>query len=931
MFEGLKDLDMKKFGDVFGDLSHLKDLFDKGGVPGGAPGGAGDALKNLDLSKLFDGIKDKKGGVDKNKKDKKPKEEMIGECDGPGTTCRADGVPVCNCAAGSFCAGGGAENFKNNTDTCVLRPGQPCVFDGNSDPTCSSGKCSKIPTCTETIQKCDFGPEGSPCTNNTDCNPRDGLACNATSEVCDSCGPGKSCNPGSDPPGCCDPYRCELGFRSVNVKRRLDGRGEGEIGELIKTPRCCSDTYTAPCDDDFSCCNSKDACALTGGTDFGVGQKDRKDCCRRFGARCSSADECCPTREDGTAIDFAGSDCVKAQGGDRRCCIVQGASCTAKTAGGSGSTACCGNQLEGNSQVNCIGGDLLTGQRPTCSSCIQTGNSCIRNTECCDFLKKGDASNEGQVCVGADNEEGITITPGVCGDCRDVGETCAIRKQQGANDPKTKTLDDNDCCNNPSDIKERLQCGKVKEQTEHELQNVVNETLFELRGSSSFDFTTDNRCCVAVGGVCRNTTDCCQFVSSPDVTVKRCVGLDDSCTPDIGHCVAMPNGDIMDDLGRRLSGSGPVGVEAAPSSSLPLNALNRTNPHSSEAKLSQMKQAKEKREKKRIRTKAPWLDHLFGFSLAFSDDCSLIAVGEPGTDEQQGAVSVYRLRPPTDVQGQKTRGGEGAKALPFTFATRPARHLVTRKDPPLAGRRLSWTADPTRDRVSLQTRRLTLSLSAATPTEKSQQEPSSEVHIETVNVDLAPPRRRFSPRSRDRGGKALFGSAVTHCSVPLQQSEGESGETEYVHFLAVSAPGSWHGNVYVYVLTEGEGDTGLGGSLTGSVGDDRKTGFGYEMVQELVSQGGKGPFDFLQRLSLRDAGGFGEARMGQSVQFVKNENAETDEIVLLTTEQREGAQAYGFKMDTDRVWPPFSKMMPSEIERFGKDLEDVLAVSVASS
>uniref|UniRef100_A0A0G4I012 Disintegrin domain-containing protein n=1 Tax=Chromera velia CCMP2878 TaxID=1169474 RepID=A0A0G4I012_9ALVE len=994
MFDGLKgalklpDGDLSKFGDLFGDLTHFKDLFerDKEGK---------NALKDLDLTKLFDGIKDKK--------DKKKMPDMMGECDGPGATCRSNGVPVCQCAPESFCAANTPANALNNSDTCVLRPRQPClnppdavlscVVKGGTNPECSSGTCQKTVSkqgfgngtqIVEKVKKCAPGLEGSPCTNNTDCDAFDGLACNTTveSQVCDVCGPAASC----EDTGCCDGYRCKnFTFgdtgSSSSRGRRLNGGElvEKEVELLRTTSKCCADTGGAPCTGrDGSCCDKNDVCVRSSEKQLGVASI--KTCCRSFGAPCESASECCPTSEKGGQFGKTknpeGSDC-RGSPGAKRCCIAEGASCS-KSKAGKGILDCCGNDLPANSQINCIGGGPDTA--PRCGACITDGNTCTRNTECCSFLRAGDEG--GQACQNVTEVKGgekFEIIPGTCEQCSGLNETCTKspnRRLRGSE----YDFEGNDCWNNPEDLFKRMDCGRTKDENN--------------------ELTEGARCCVQKKGKCQEDTDCCQKVKGGEIKVEKMRECD------AGHCRTRRIG--MDR--RRMSG-GVVGVDAARSTStslldeVPLNALNRTNPHASEAKRDAMRQSKEKMERKKKRsnkkrnpTKAPWLDHLFGFSLAFSHDCSLLAVGEPGTDEQQGAVSVYRLRTETpDSSNQPAAVREGKEnesasppPLPFTFATRPSRRLVTRRDPPLAGCRLSWAADPTRDRVSLQTRRLTLRLSSETPplsaksspTESSEtallaadsasadaeadeddrdplnspspsphQTTNRQVQFETVNVDLAPPRRRFSPRSRDRGGKALFGTAVAQCSVPLKGSGGDEEEDAYVHFLAVSAPGSWHGNVYVYVLTEGEGESGLGGSVTGSVGDDLSSGFGYEMVQELVSQGGRGPFDFLQRLSLRDAGGFGEARMGQTVRFERrqtqtqremsdeakagddSEEWKDEEIILLTTEQREGAQAYGFRMFTRGgkgeeeslpVWPPFSRLQGTEMESFSTAFETAL-------
>uniref|UniRef100_A0A0G4FD71 Disintegrin domain-containing protein n=1 Tax=Chromera velia CCMP2878 TaxID=1169474 RepID=A0A0G4FD71_9ALVE len=779
MFDGLKDAlkigggdgDMGKFADLFGDLSHLKDLFGKDGD------GGGDALKNLDLSKLFDGVKDKKGGA-KNK-DKKGKDA---------TDCDA------------------------------------------------------------------FEPM---------------LACNSTTGTCDECGPGVMCNVTTGMGGgCCDPYQCQELIETGDGNRRLSG--EGEKGEhIVIETRCCATTMGPSCGkEDDNCCNPDDSCLKTSKKDFGQ-SIPQTTCCRRFATSCDSAAECCPPSKG----EFSESSCEEGL-----CCINEGSSCDSGPGGGSKNRNCCGNSNKGFAANNCLKIERINGGTALCGPCRQPEQDCFKNSDCCD--PKMQDKKGGNVCIGAaDNSTGKF--PGLCGACRTLGEPCTRVTPSKVN---------KECCNRPGDPS-RVKCEEVK----------INGTK-----------TEDTVCCVGFEGACEEDEDCCQLAFNPPDLIRACVN---------STCLTVePPDEILKDIGsdrRRLSGSaGPVGVEASSSAlvGLPLNAQNRTNPHSSEAKREMMKQSKEKRKRKRSPAKAPWLDHLFGFSLAFSQDCSLLAeysVGEPGTDEQQGAVSVYRLRRPVDDLSEANE--KGSNSSPFTFATRPARLLVTRGDPPLSGRRLSWSADPTKDRVTLETRRLTLS-----PPKRDE---SRQVDIEAVRVDLAPPRRRFRPRGRDRGGKALFGSAVTQCSAPVA-----AGSDEFVHFLAVSAPGSWHGNVYVYVLTEGQ----AGGSMTGSVGDQRAGGFGYEIVQELVSQGGKGPYDFLQRLSLRDAGGFGEARMGQTVKFEIKENSE--EMLLLTTEQREGAQAYGFKMgtkETEPVWPPFSRLSPAQMEVLNTE-SDVALPGLAS-
>uniref|UniRef100_A0A0G4I2G0 Disintegrin domain-containing protein n=1 Tax=Chromera velia CCMP2878 TaxID=1169474 RepID=A0A0G4I2G0_9ALVE len=1104
LFDGLKDVlkgpdgdGAKKFADIFGDLGHLKDMFEKEGGEGGGKGIEG--LKDLDLSKLFGDLKDKKK-LGKDKKEKK--RDMLGECDGPGAVCRSAGNLVCDCGSinATFCASPNSQVGNNNT--CVLRPGQKCSNAPTSDQvagasvgnTCASTKCLKD-SFSGGNEVCGKGKEGTPCDRNTDCNflvkEQNGLEgggrllCNTTEGLCSGCGGQNDCTSDDD---CCSPTVCK-------------GNSGSQGGSS-----CCFKSQEGPCRFSEDCCDSKDSCTRLNRSPIG-GPKRIALCCRRSKEQCSSPSDCCPSYSSGTLgdpklLDFDGQDCV-----DNSCCIRTGAPCD-NVGKNFGSANCCGNTgfKVTNDQIACVTDQ--TTRETRCSQCLPQGEVCNNRFECCGA--KNENNPKGNDCLESDSCSGKT---GMCAPCLSLGDSC----------------DDsfNNCCRSPRDSADRLAClGPNVNQTECCVREGGNCTSaddccpfvstpneFFQDPSPVFCNLTSNTCerCTADGGSCGQNEECCSEFCNPSTSTcdtcaeiaqtcadsdaccpdadgtspiecdpttnqcRECVAKDarcsstdeccnrripttnpngnvcrlnggndkkcDTCIPrgvgcqvdndggspccqnpkdstttlrcgggaavaggdfccvpdgepckDASHCCGTPRTDRecsgsicrSEPPKRRLSGggSGGVGVEASSSGGIPLNRQNRANPHSSEAKRDAMLESKEKRERKnkkntkRAPTKAPWLDHLFGFSLAFSHDCSLLAVGEPGTDEQQGAVSVYRLRvedpdgQPNPNAGAKANTNLKAHAYPFTFATRPARRLVTRKDPPLAGRRLTWTADPTKDRVSLETRRLTLFLAASktsakdSKSDKQQQmeteeegENANSLHIETVNVDLAPPRRRFSPRSRDRGGKALFGSAVAHCSMPLKKGKDgvEEDKEEYVHFLAVSAPGSWHGNVYVYVLTEGEGegDALLGGSLTGSVGDDRKTGFGYEIVQELVSQGGRGPFDFLQRLSLRDAGGFGEARMGQTVQFEKRKregdaqavekSGEVDEresvggeetIFLLTTEQREGAQAYGFKMNAGEgegapVWPPFTRMQPWEIETFSADVAAEVSSAVA--
>uniref|UniRef100_A0A0G4H869 Dickkopf N-terminal cysteine-rich domain-containing protein n=1 Tax=Chromera velia CCMP2878 TaxID=1169474 RepID=A0A0G4H869_9ALVE len=635
---------------------------------------------------------------------------------------------------------------------------------------------------------------------------------------------------------------------------------EGE--KICKCPQ-----ETSFCASPFSKVNSnRNSCVLRAGESciFGgpSGEKNEKLCASDFcpennGRLCKQGEY---RTACGSVADCSDKDGPVDCGIDGVCCIPVSKTCDASK-GSSASRNCCGNKQPGNSQINCV--TPAENQTPDasgiCSDCRETSENCLRTSECCQFLDR--KRPEGSVCIGEETGTGVR---GKCGSCLSLGF-------KGCSPGSLET----DCCKNPNDPEQGLKC----------------------KGAPQ-------ACCIGMQDTC----------SPPGEQGGCCPGTKCKQGTERAKCKSLGQDR------RRLSGSGPVGVEAAASAGglfdfgVPLTLQNRTNPHGSGAKREALGRAKEKRERKglrRVPLKAAWLDHYFGYSLAFSDDCSLLAVGEPGTDEQQGAVSVYRL---SNIEGQPSEqeGGESnpAPQLSFTFAMPPKRRLVTRPDPPLAGSRLSWTANPSTDRVSLSTDRFFFSNAVSDadgeenpdPEEEKEEEtqPHIEVHHETVTVDLAPPRRRFRPVSRDRGGKALFGTAVSQCSVPISPDSDE-----YVHFLAVSAPGSWHGNVYIYALTQAE----TGGSVTGRVGDDLKFGFGYEMVQELVSQGGKGPFDFLQRLTLRDAGGFGEARLGQTVQFETRETEER-ETVLRTTEQREGAQAYRFRMDTadEHQWPPFVRM-----------------------
>uniref|UniRef100_A0A0G4HNB5 Dickkopf N-terminal cysteine-rich domain-containing protein n=1 Tax=Chromera velia CCMP2878 TaxID=1169474 RepID=A0A0G4HNB5_9ALVE len=561
-------------------------------------------------------------------------------------------------------------------------------------------------------------------------------------------------------------------------------------------------------------------------------------------------------------------------GPDEVCCQPAGLSCAVSKFG---ARTCCGaaGELYSGGEIRgltCVEDQTKNDAIGVCAQCQPT--NCFANVECCGYPNT--------VCTGA------TEVRGSCTPCVPVGSECSVVSAQN-----------NDCCPNPV-------TGIV---------GLPNECTQVGQG---------NACCVPSGQACRDNSDCCPGTGS--------------CSFSEGAQRDVCGGDPPVIKERRLSGTGPVGVEASASPlgdlGVPLSLHNIDNPHDSQAKRDALGRAKEKRERKaRVGRKQPmkarWLDHYFGYSIAFSEDCSLLAVGEPGTDEQQGAVSVYRLKEmETGTRKAADDTTLSTSTAPFPFATHPKRQVVTRPNPPLAGKRLTWTATPTHDTVSLSSHRLFLSHEEEEQNSENEEEentfheqpetpPTPSVELQTLTVDLAPPRRRFRPRSRDLGGKALFGTAVAQCSVAI----GDSADNdEHVHFLVVSAPGSWHGNVYVYALTEGE----RGGSVTGSVGDDGKTGYGYEIVQELVAQGGKGPFEFLQRLTLRDAGGFGEARMGQTVRFLESvtqenneEEEEKNEVVLLTTEQRENDQVYGFRMNRQNPKsPPFSRMAPSDLQGF---------------
>uniref|UniRef100_A0A0G4G5K1 Uncharacterized protein n=1 Tax=Chromera velia CCMP2878 TaxID=1169474 RepID=A0A0G4G5K1_9ALVE len=268
----------------------------------------------------------------------------------------------------------------------------------------------------------------------------------------------------------------------------------------------------------------------------------------------------------------------------------------------------------------------------------------------------------------------------------------------------------------------------------------------------------------------------------------------------------------------------------------------------------------------------PWSDHFFGHSLAFSPDCSLLAVGEPGTDDNQGVVVVYRVT---------------ANDTKVKLASSPKLgSLVFHSSPPFSGSSLSWHADPLNDTVTV----------------------FSE---EKLKMTIVPPK---SVQRSKKEGNPLFGFAVSSCSLHLNSgsSPSASSQKRALHFLVASAPanvGERHGNVYAYILTA---------KIIQQKGGDgrirKMVRCHYELVQDLGYQGGVGPFVVLQRITLKDAGGFGEARMGDSVHFLMQKEAveatpaaqmeqnlaETETVFLQATEQRQGEAAYILRMDGDK-------------------------------
>lgn len=187
--------------------------------------------------------------------------------DGAGTACTSDG----NVCTDDECNGAGVCLNTNNTDPCS--DGDPCTF----DDTCAAGVCTSDPACGN-------GSVDGAC--GEECDPPDGLTCDATCQSLAVCGngviePGEGCDDGNLVAGdCCDAIcqaevgPCDDGDNCTTGDVCSAGSCEGALLDCSHLDSDCTDGQCdalngecisvdvnegGPCDDG-NACSAADVC-----------------------------------------------------------------------------------------------------------------------------------------------------------------------------------------------------------------------------------------------------------------------------------------------------------------------------------------------------------------------------------------------------------------------------------------------------------------------------------------------------------------------------------------------------------------------------------------------------------------------------------------------------------------------------------------------
>lgn len=252
----------------------------------------------------------------------------------------------------------------------------------------------------------------------------------------------------------------------------------------------------APCTDPGQCCSNQceaGRCATASG-------------CSINGTACAGAGDCCSQRCEGGSCQPAAG--CQAEGGS---CDAPGDCCSGRCASGmciAGPGTCDAVAEPCTVDGNCCSGrcePVPGGQNQACLGvCFATGAACTRALDCCSLGCFGGVCTnqlcvvEGQTCAadsdccsnscGADHRCKVDLTPG----CRPTGESCSSGGSTH-------------CCSEVCDP-----------------------------DSHRCDFAPDT--CVALGGPCDVTADCCSGQCSGGTCTPVCNPVGGACTSDASCC-----------------------------------------------------------------------------------------------------------------------------------------------------------------------------------------------------------------------------------------------------------------------------------------------------------------------------------------------------------------------------------------------------------